>query len=166
MSSFSGDDLAGGQSVGLNAKDDVHDYQTVNLTRATAGTDLWSTIEAALYAHIITRDSSLVADEHKAIDDFIEIWESLVDGWDQSPGENKAPVLSAIGGRIDVLAKLGWFVHWGCIRRSVEDADGEIMPLPIAIISVDRQESETIQVLVPEGLPLSLSAAQIIDESE
>lgn len=156
MGSFGGDDISGRRDSGDNVSEDVLDYQTVELTRATSGTDLWSTIEAALYAHIITRDPSIVAAEHEAIDDFVEAWESLVDRWDDAPGENKAPVLTAIGNRIATLASFGWFVHWGCIRRSVESADGETLPLPIAIISVDRQEAETIQVLVPEGMPLSL----------
>lgn len=144
--------------------EDALTYQTIDLTRARTGTDLWSTIEAALYAHIITRDSSILAPEQAAIDDFIEAWESLIDGWDRAPGENKAPVLDGISTRIKTLGTLGWFVHWGCIRRSVESTDGELLPLPIAIISVDRQDDDTIQVLVPDGIPLSLEPTTPMDD--
>ncbi len=164
MSSFSGDGISGRQGMTVGFDEDALSYQTIDLTRARSGTDLWSTIEAALYAHIITRDSSILAPEQEAIDDFLEAWESLVDGWDRAPGENKAPVLDSIGARIKALGEFGWFVHWGCIRRSVESDEGQVMPLPIAIISVDRQDEDTIQVLVPEGVPLSVESVDPLDD--
>lgn len=130
-------------------------HDTVELSLALKGTELWPAIEAAQFGRVIVHDEPSGEGETRALDDFVEAFSSVTESWEDTPIENRSAFLEILGNRVKALEGLGWFVHWGCIERGLAAPGSDDVQITLAIISVDRLRFPTVTVALPGELDIS-----------
>jgi hypothetical protein len=131
----------------------IHD--TVELNLASKGTELWPVVEAAQFGRVVVHDALGSEDETRALDEFVEAFSSVTESWEDTPIENRGAFLEILGNHVKTLEGLGWFVHWGCIKRRLVVPDSDSVQITLAIVSVDRTRRSTVTVALPEALDVS-----------
>lgn len=130
-------------------------HDTVELSLALKGTELWPAIEAAQFGRVIVHDEPRDEDETRALEDFFEAFSSVTESWEDTPIENRSAFLESLGNHVKALEGQGWFVHWGCIERRLAAPGSDGIEITLAIISVDRMRLSTMTVALPSELDVS-----------
>lgn len=124
-------------------------FETVELRLAEAGSDLMAAIEAAQYARVVDHEDAGTPDESVAIDRFLETFADAAEKWeDLGAGERRA-LLAGLGDLLEELETLGWYVHWGILRRQFLLADRTAARLPVAVLTISRSGLPTCRIMLP-----------------
>jgi hypothetical protein len=128
---------------------------TVELSLASKGTDLWPAVEAAQFGRVVVHDEPDNEDQARALHEFVEAFSSVTETWEDTPIENRGAFLEILGNHVKTLQGLDWFVHWGCIERRLEAPESDGVRITLAIISVNRERFSTVSVALPEQLDVA-----------
>lgn len=131
------------------AKAEVMSFEAIELCRAERGSDLWTAIEAAQSSRVLAHDQVDGADEEQALTALGEALDRVVEAWDEEALQNKAPLLAILDNGLAALTPHGLSLYWGCVERRMTLADGEVMPMQVAVIAVSRSSEPTQRVAVP-----------------
>ncbi len=129
------------------------DVERVTLKRARTGQDLWPAVEAAQFARMVSYAEPEGDADRDVITGFVEAFVSAVERWEDVPPDSRAAVLVALASPLDRLSDHGLFVHWGYVERHFVSDDEDVeTTMPLAIVSVDRVDTETLQADIPTNL--------------
>lgn len=131
------------------------DCESVELARATRGSDLWTAIEAAQAGRVVIHDEPADAAEEDAILCFATALDRAVEAWEQAALQNKEPLLRLIDESLAALALKGLSPYWGCIERTITLDNGDDLAMPVAVIAIGRSSAPTCRI----QMPLLLDAA-------
>lgn len=128
--------------------------KTLDLHRAVNGHDLWTAIEAAQYARLIDHDRPETRIEASWIEDTISLFSDSAEEWEDKSASDQAFVLERLGGLLDTLRELGLSAYWAVTRGRIAAEDGAAVQLPVAILTIARDDGPTVTIDLPEGLGL------------
>jgi hypothetical protein len=129
-------------------------YETVELRLAESGQELSAAIEAAQFARVVDPGSPEDPVEAATIQEFVELFATAAEGWDELGAVARAGLLSQLGDRMDALEQRGWFVHWATAAVGVADRQQGALQMPLAILSISRSSQPTIQARIPGALAI------------
>ncbi len=134
--------------AGVSGVDEAR-FETVELVRAERASDLWSAIEAAQSSRVLAHDEVNGAGEEDALAALGDALDRVVEAWDEDALQNKAPLLGILDDGLAALTPHGLSLYWGCVERRLTTADGEVTPMPVAVIAISHASSPTQRVAVP-----------------
>jgi hypothetical protein len=140
-------------------------YETIELCRAVKASDLWSAIEAAQFGRVINRDEPESPAEEQALGELLVRLDQVIEHWEESALQNKAPLLQTLQEGLAELAELGFSVYWGCVERSVRRPRGQPLSLPVAVIAISRSAAPTRRAALPCVLDVAEERAEDDDET-
>jgi hypothetical protein len=129
-------------------------FQTVELRLAGSGKELAAAIEAAQFARVIDEDAPEDPAEAAAVQQFVELFASAAERWEQLGPAGRGRLLSELGERLDRLERRGWFVHWATGAIGVADRRQGGLQLPLAILSVSRSSQAKLPARIPAALSI------------
>lgn len=128
------------------------ELETIELQRADSGQDLWTAVEGAQYARLIRPDDPRTQSEAERMQDLIDLFSGCAEDWEQRSPADQAVALEQLGYRLSTLEELALFVHWGAIRGRVTSAEGNLVEVPIVILTISRSGGATIEIELPETI--------------
>jgi hypothetical protein len=126
--------------------------ETVELRLAETGTELGAAAEAAQFAQLISQTELDSPAEEHAVSRFVEAFATCVESWDGQPEVARRQALAGLSPRLAALEALGLFVHWGVVRRTVTTVAQGKFVLPVAILTIGRDQAPASVVLLPTEL--------------
>ena len=130
--------------------------ERVELHRAASGLDLWSLIESAQYARIVLYNRPGSEGEALLMADFVGILSGVIETWSEIAQSNAAPMLQELDAGLANLAHGGLFLHGGCVERSVQIERSATTQLPLAIIHIGHDPTESLTVDIPAELNVAM----------
>lgn len=124
---------------------------TLELSRALSGQDLWAAIEAAQYARLIDHDVPATDIEARWIEDLIRLFSDSAEEWEDLSSSDQALVLERLGSHVEVLREFDLAVYTTVTRGSFEAEDGETVQLPLAVLTITRDDGPSVTIGLPEG---------------
>jgi hypothetical protein len=129
-------------------------FQTVELRLAGSGEELAAAIEAAQFARVIDQSAPEDPAAAAAVQQFVELFASAAERWDQLGAAGRARLLSKLSERLEGLERRGWFVHWATGAIGVADRPQGELRLPLAMLSVSRSSQAKLQARIPAALSI------------
>jgi len=128
------------------------ELKTVELSLTETGMELQEALEAAQYARFIKPDEPESEVEAKAMSAFVEAFSAGTEIWEQGSPTDRTSALTELSTRLDALEQLGLFVHAGSVQLDYATEPGNVIKLPVAIVTISRNSMPSGVVLVPNEI--------------
>jgi hypothetical protein len=129
-------------------------YQILELRLAEAGTELWTAVEAAQYARLISHDPPASAAEAQAVTRFVEAFAACAEAWDGLEVMQRTGALAGLSAHLDALQRCGLFVHWAAVDGGIAASDRPVT-MPLAVLTIGRSNLPNAYVQLPSALAVT-----------
>lgn len=126
--------------------------ETLELYRADCGQDLWAAVEAAQYARLVEHDAPRTDVEAAQMQDLIGFFSDCSEQWERKSISDQAVALERLGNRVTALEGLELFVYWAVIEGRFNTPEGELVDLPLAVLTIARDRQPSITVNLPGAM--------------
>lgn len=123
--------------------------ESVELVRASRGSDLWSAIEAAQSGRVVVHDELADPAEAEAVGRLAGALDRAIEAWEEEGLQNKAPLLSPIDESLAALAPHGLSLYSACVERAIILDGGRNVSMQLAVFSIGRSSAATHRVEMP-----------------
>lgn len=125
------------------------ELKAVELSLADTGMELKDALEAAQYARFIKPDEPESEVEAETMTAFVEAFAAGTEIWEAGSPTDRTAALTALSTRLEALEQLGLFVHAGAVQLDYAAEPGNLVKLPVAIVTISRNNMPSGVVLVP-----------------
>jgi hypothetical protein len=125
------------------------ELKAVELSLADTGMELKDALEAAQYARFIKPDEPESEVEAETMTAFVEAFSAGTEIWEEGSATDRTSALTALSARLEALEQLGLFVHAGAVQLDYVAEPGNVVKLPVAIVTISRNNMPSGVVLVP-----------------
>ena len=119
------------------------------LQRAESGQDLWAAVEGAQYARMIKTDEPGDDAEASRMQALIDLFSDCAERWEEMSPADHSLALEQIGRRLAELAEIRLHVHWGVVPGHVQSGSGDLVEVPIVVLSIAGDDSPQIEIALP-----------------
>ncbi len=126
--------------------------KAVELSLAESGGELTPALEAAQYARFIKPEEPESEAEAQAVGAFIDAFASGTEIWEQGTPSSRTGVLAQLSARIEELERCGLFVHAAAVQLDFALEPGQMLRLPVAIVTITRSNLPRGVVMVPSEI--------------
>jgi hypothetical protein len=129
--------------------------QIIELQLAETGMELRPAVEAAQYARVIDHAAPGAGGaEEQALTHFLEAFAACAETWEQLQAVGRSSALAGLSARLEALQRCGLCVHWAAINARLAAAGGRVT-LPLAVLTVSRNNLPEAQVRLPDSLEVA-----------
>lgn len=128
--------------------------QIIELRLAETGSELWSAIEAAQYARLISHDPAPGAADEQAIERFVAAFVECAETWEELEAVRRMGAVAGLSAQLEVLQRQGLFVHWAAVEAGIAEA-GQRVRMPLAVVTISRSDLPTVEVRLPGELEIT-----------
>lgn len=126
--------------------------KTVELSLAESGSELTQALEAAQYARFIKPEDPESEAEANAVGAFVDTFTTCTELWEQGTAAGRTGVLTQLSDRIEELERCGLFVHAAAVQLDFAPEPGEVLRMPVAIVTITRSNVPSGVVMVPSEI--------------
>ena len=128
--------------------------QIIELRLAETGSELWSAIEAAQYARLISHDPASDAADEQVIERFVAAFVECAETWEELESVRRMGAVAGLSAQLEALQRRGLFVHWAAVEAGITEG-GQRVRMPLAVVTISRSDLPTAEVRLPAELEIT-----------
>lgn len=123
----------------------------LELRRADRGGDLWAALEMSQYAKLVEHDEPASTAEAAGMSRLVRFFSDCSENWENRTAADQSLALGQLDVHLTALHELELHVFSAVTKARFDTAAGGAVHLPLAIVTISRDDRPSIVVTVPRA---------------